>query len=53
MGFQVAFESENVFAQSIASAGIDSSMWMEQQQKRGADQFGVKRGTTSVGADVS
>ena len=30
MGFQVAFESENVFAQS----NVSSSRWMEQQQKK-------------------
>jgi len=32
MGFQVAFESENVFAQSNVSRY--SSRWMEQQQKK-------------------
>jgi len=32
MGLQVAFESENVFAQSNVS--IESCRWMEQQQKK-------------------
>jgi len=32
MGFQVTFESENVFAQS--NQQVESSRWMEQQQKK-------------------
>ena len=49
MGFQVAFESENVFAQSNVSRQRVSGGWSSNGKARRASSV-CMRGTTSIGA---